>query len=95
MKNLSGHTIFINRKIIRIIVLCSMKQLGFYYSLSVVDPGFPVGGAEPLGGADLQCGHFLMKMYAKTQGWGAPAVPPDPPSLLIETVCPGSSNFHF
>ena len=28
---------------------------------------FPLGGAEPLGGADLQCGHFLAKMYAKTK----------------------------
>ena len=34
----------------------------------VADPGFPVGGgggAEPLGGTNLQCGHFLVKMYAK------------------------------
>ena len=31
------------------------------------DPGFPIGGAEPLGGANLQRGHFSAKMYAKTK----------------------------
>ena len=33
--------------------------------LTVVGPGFPVGGMDLLGGRDLQCGHFLVKMYAK------------------------------
>ena len=32
-----------------------------------VDPGFPVGGCGPiLGGVDLQCECFLVKIYAKT-----------------------------
>ena len=35
----------------------------------VTDPGFPMGGggggAEPLGGTNLWCGHFSAKMYAK------------------------------
>ena len=34
--------------------------------LPVADPGFPVGGgAEPLGGVDLQRGCFSAKTYAK------------------------------
>ena len=33
--------------------------------LPVADQGFPVGGADPLGGADLRCVHFLAKTYAK------------------------------
>ena len=36
--------------------------------MSVVDPGFSVGSGTNLigeGGADVQCGHFLAKMYAK------------------------------
>ena len=51
--------------------------------LSVADLGFPVGGgADPLGGADLQCIHFSAKMYVKTKemdpvgGGRVPAVPP-------------------
>ena len=46
------------------------------------DPGFPVEGAPSRwGGANLQHGHFLAKMYAKTKeldpiGGGAPAAPP-------------------
>ena len=33
---------------------------------AVADPGFPVGGgADLLGGANLQCIHFSAKMYAK------------------------------
>ena len=41
------------------------------------------GGAEPLGGTDLQCGCFSAKMYAKTKeldsiggGHHIPVVPP-------------------
>ena len=39
---------------------------------SVADPGFPVGGgcAPIRGGVDLQHGHFLVKMYAKTKELG-------------------------
>ena len=50
---------------------------------------FPWGGAEPLGGANLQHGHFLAKMYAKMKeldrvGGHAPVVPPlDPPMVNI------------
>ena len=37
-------------------------------TLSVADPGFPVGGCLAVGGgADLRHGHFLAKMYAKTK----------------------------
>ena len=35
--------------------------------VAVADPGFPVGGG---GGVDLQRGHFLVKMYAKTKELG-------------------------
>ena len=36
--------------------------------ISVVDPGFTVGGAPTRWGAtDLQCVHFLAKTYAKTK----------------------------
>ena len=50
----------------------------------VGDPGFPVWGAPSRwGGANLRCGHFLTKMYAKTKeldpvggGGGAPEAPP-------------------
>ena len=42
-------------------------RLGSAY-LSVVDPGFPIGGAPThWGGANLQCVHFLVKMYMKTK----------------------------
>ena len=44
------------------------------------------GGADPLGGANLRCIHFLAKTYAKMKemdpvGGRAPAAPPplDPP----------------
>ena len=33
---------------------------------TVANPGFPVGGVHPLGGVP-QCGHFSVKMYAKTK----------------------------
>ena len=37
----------------------------------MADPGFPVGGRAPIrGGVDLQCGHFLVKMYVKTKELG-------------------------
>ena len=37
----------------------------------MADPGFPAGGRGPgKGGVDLQCGHFLVKIYAKTKGLG-------------------------
>ena len=35
------------------------------------DPGFPIGGHGPLlGGMDLLCGCFLVKMYVKMKEWG-------------------------
>ena len=50
---------------------------------TVADPGFPVGGRRPVGGANLRCIHFSVKMYAKMKeidpvggGGGAPATPP-------------------
>ena len=58
-------------------------------SLSVADPGFPVGGVHPLGGVDLRHGCFLVKMYAKmkelgpTGGGVCPACPLDPPMLIL------------
>ena len=49
----------------------------------MADPGFPIGGCAPLWGAmDLQCGCFLVKMYAKMKELGpigggmCPAHPP-------------------
>ena len=62
--------------------------------VTVADPGFPVGGGvhplgagvDPLGaGVDLRCGHFSVKMYAKTKELGpiggrAPGTPPPPRS---------------
>ena len=49
----------------------------------MVDPGFPIGGRQAIGGTDLQQGHFLAKMYVKTKeldpvgGRGrTPAAPP-------------------
>ena len=36
-------------------------------TISVADPGFPVGGVDPLGGVDLRWGCFSVKMYAKTK----------------------------
>ena len=54
---------------------------------AVADPGFSIGGgdADPLGGTDLQRGHFLAEMYTKMKELGpvggrAPAAPLlDPP----------------
>ena len=37
----------------------------------MADPGFPIGGHQPVREAiDLQRGHFLVKMYAKTKELG-------------------------
>ena len=36
----------------------------------MADPGFPVGGVDPLGGVDLGHGHFLVKMYVKMKELG-------------------------
>ena len=35
------------------------------------DPGFPIGGANPSGGADLQCRHFLPKNVCKNERIGS------------------------
>ena len=55
----------------------------------MADPGFPIGrGHGPIReGMDLQCGHFLAKMYAKMKELGpigghAPSTPLDPPMHL-------------
>ena len=63
------------------------------YSLSVADPGFPIGGRAPVrGGMDLRCGHFSVKMYAKMKELGpiggrAPGTPPlDPPMVMIYVI---------
>ena len=59
-------------------------------SLSVADPGFPIGGVHPLGGVmDLRHGHFLVKMYVKMKELGpiggacAGHAPLDPPMTMI------------
>ena len=54
-------------------------------SNSVADPVFSVGGADPLGGADLQCGCFSAETCAKIKelGSGACRHPLDPPMQLI------------
>ena len=36
----------------------------------MVDPGFPFGPVDPLGGVDLRRGCLLVKMYAKTKELG-------------------------
>ena len=36
----------------------------------MADPGFLVGGVDLLGGVDLRCGHFSVKMYMKTKESG-------------------------
>ena len=42
-----------------------MFNVHFVTTNSEADPGFPIrGGAEPLGGTDFRCGHFLVKMCA-------------------------------
>ena len=46
-------------------------QIGHHFSyisyiLAGADPGFPIG----VGGADVRCGRFLAKMYAKTKELG-------------------------
>ena len=55
----------------------------------MADLGFPIGGgADPLGGANLQCIHFPVKTYAKTKeidpvgGGGRRRCPLDPPMTL-------------
>ena len=50
------------------IVLPKLGKVATPYAKTVADPGFPVGGgADPLGGANLRCIHFLVKTYAKTK----------------------------
>ena len=45
-----------------------MQENIYYYSgRSRISQG---GGMHPLGGVDLQCGHFLVKMYAKMKELG-------------------------
>ena len=51
-------------------------------TVAVADPGFPVGGADPLGGggSDLRRWSFSAKMYAKTKELGTVGGDPlDPP----------------
>ena len=62
----------------------------------MADPGFPVGGgADSLGGADLQCIHFLAKTYAKMKemdpvGGGMHRwCPLDPPMLILVKILHG------
>ena len=38
--------------------------------MAVADPGFPVGGVDPLGGHGPRHGCLLPKMYAKTKELG-------------------------
>ena len=53
-----------------------------YQSITVADPGFPIGGHGPIrGGMDLRRGCFLAKMYAKMKEFGpigghVPSMPP-------------------
>ena len=63
-----------------------------FISLSVKDPGFPVGGGGEWthwGGVDPQCGRFSVKMYAKMKELGpvgghAPSTAPlDPPMVML------------
>ena len=52
-----GLGFFISDKACRIGIL--------HYQNAVVDPGFPVGGHQPVGGHDLRHTHFLVKTCVK------------------------------
>ena len=64
----------------------------------MADPGFPIGGVPAhWGGANLQCIHFLAKMYAKSKeidpvgGARAGGAPLDPP-MTGNFVCYDNTN---
>ena len=67
----------------------------------VADPGFPIGGAcTHWGGVDLQRGHFLVKMYAKTKELGpiggrAPATPPRSANANDADLNPNCTDFMW
>ena len=56
-----------------VLPVTSLKSVHIVISLySAADPGFPIGGADLLGGsANLRCGHFLAEMYVKTKELGS------------------------
>ena len=71
----------------------NQQKMAFdYFTTSVADPGFPVGGGHvPIGGMDPRCGHFLAKMYVKMKESGPMGgmhlacpqlAPPQPPMHL-------------
>ena len=52
---------------------------------------FPLGGAEPLGGTNLRCGHFLAKTYVKTKELdpvrgGTSSTPLDLPMVIFNPI---------
>ena len=55
-----------------------------------MNPGFPVGGMDPLGGVDLRCECFLMKIYVEEKELG-PVV-----GLVLENVvCRSVNGLYF
>ena len=50
---------------------CVMLSIKYVVELSVADPEFPVWGCQPhWGRADVWCGGFVAKIYAKTKELG-------------------------
>ena len=47
-----------------------MSGPGMGWCNAVADPGFPIGGHQPIGGDDLRCGRFSAEMYAKMKELG-------------------------
>ena len=70
---------------------------------AVADPGFPVGGCQPHGGANSWGGYISKNLYVKTKELGplggrAPAAPPGSANVLgwkkVQNLLPGKS-WHF
>ena len=58
------------------------------------------GGADPLGGANLRCVHFLVKTYAKTKemdpvGGRTGGAPPDPPMQTVKIKVNRHTNIYL
>ena len=68
----------------RLIPLLLTPVQSFVWSLTVADPGFPVGGEDRLEGHGPPTQCFLMKMYAKTKDLGP-----------LRRVCAGHAPLRF
>ena len=69
--------------------------------MAVADPGFPIGGCRPVGGAaNLRRVHCSVKTYAKTKeidpvGGHMPAVPPWICQCMVVSELARLSNHHL